>query len=354
MSEAGREARPEETGSEANEQALAEKDREIEGLRQRLHESDKRLAKANENSKRQSRDIKRLTGWIEDLEASFNALLGSRRWKVGNAIGGLGRSGSQAPTAEDSINNVIETFHDWKGDRKPSSDAGSTSSQAAPAEQESAPRRLGPEEPGGIKKVQVGCGPHNLMDDWWNADIRYFPGIDAVMDATAPWPYEDLDFVFGEHFLEHLTLDGGISFLTHAGNSLKPGGTLRLSTPNLDWVLHTHHTPGTTDPGEAVGGALRINRAFHGWGHQFLYSEPMLAHVATEVGFENVSFFSYGESEIPELKNLERHGKFRISDGHQSIVVAELRRGERPISPSQRLTNQIRKEYLKYVNPQAH
>lgn len=346
------------TGLEEAERLLAEREREIEALRQSLYEAEKSLAKANEKSERRAQDIERLTGWIEDLEASFAALLGSRRWKVGNTLGDLGRRGvasERAPTAMDSINSVIQTFQDWKGDRKPGTKAGKEASPAPGIAPEGpASHRLGPMEANGIRKVQVGCGPHNLMEDWWNVDIRAFPGIDAIMDATAPWPYEDLDFVFGEHFLEHLTLNGGIKFLTHAGNSLKPAGIMRLSTPNLDWVLHTHHTPGVTDPGEAVAGALRINRAFHGWGHQFLYSEPMLAHLAEEMGFEGFSFFSYGESDTPELQNLERHGKFRVSDGHRSIVVAELRKGERPIFPSQRLTNEVKREYLKYVNPQAH
>ena len=40
-----------------------------------------------------------------------------------------------------------------------------------------APRR-GPNDPGGIARLHVGCGPKNLMADWWNVDIRSFKGID--------------------------------------------------------------------------------------------------------------------------------------------------------------------------------
>jgi hypothetical protein len=49
-------------------------------------------------------------------------------------------------------------------------------------------RRLGPNTPLGIRKVHVGCGPHAILPDWWNVDIRSFLGIDEVIDATAPWP----------------------------------------------------------------------------------------------------------------------------------------------------------------------
>ena len=73
--------------------------------------------------------------------------------------------------------------------------------------------RLSPQNHNGIKKVQVGCGPHNIMADWWNVDIRPFPGIDQVMDVTKPWPFNGLEYVYGEHFLEHLSLEGAIAFL---------------------------------------------------------------------------------------------------------------------------------------------
>jgi predicted SAM-dependent methyltransferase len=73
----------------------------------------------------------------------------------------------------------------------------------------------------GIKRVHVGCGPHAILPDWWNVDVRKFRGIDDVIDAAEPWPYTDLDFVFAEHFIEHLTLDRGLTLLIiHAGNSL--------------------------------------------------------------------------------------------------------------------------------------
>jgi hypothetical protein len=32
---------------------------------------------------------------------------------------------------------------------------------------------LGPNSPDGIKKVHVGCGPHAIMADWWNAIGRF-------------------------------------------------------------------------------------------------------------------------------------------------------------------------------------
>ncbi len=84
-----------------------------------------------------------------------------------------------------------------------------------------------------MKKVHVGSGPHNLMEGWINVDIRPFKGLDRVLDVTREWPFAEVDYVYGEHFIEHLPLEGAIAFLANAGASLKRGGVLRLTTPNL-------------------------------------------------------------------------------------------------------------------------
>src|SRR5262245_24244666 len=99
-----------------------------------------------------------------------------------------------------------------------------------------APPRLGPRDPGGTRRLHVGCGPRNLMAEWWNVDILTFPGVDEVADVTVPWPWHNLEYVFGEHFLEHLALDDAVKFLTEAAWNLRPGGRIRLSTPGLEWV----------------------------------------------------------------------------------------------------------------------
>jgi predicted SAM-dependent methyltransferase len=209
--------------------------------------------------------------------------------------------------------------------------------------------RRGPSETDGIKRVHVGCGPHNLLETWWNVDVRHFPGVDEVMDATKPWPWIDLDYVYGEHFLEHLGLDEAIHFLEYAGSSLRVGGSIRLSTPNLEWVLKTHFARAFSDERTRILATLRMNRAFHGWGHRFLYSEDMLRFVIMAMSFDSVRFCAYGESDDPELSGLERHGNYFVADTTPSVVIVEARRGEAQIGPSPELTELAEDEFLRYV-----
>ncbi len=210
-------------------------------------------------------------------------------------------------------------------------------------------QRLGPNSPAGIQKVHVGCGPHAILPEWWNVDISNFEGIDEVLDATEPWPYIDLHYVYAEHFLEHLALDEAIRFLVHAGQSLRKGGVLRLSTPNLEWVLHTHFETGAIDSFRKLMQTLRINRAFHGWGHKFLYSAEMLAYILESIGYGSVVACGYGRSAHPHLDNLEQHGKYEVSDGFPSVVIFEATREEWAPAPSQELTDYLDENYLRYV-----
>jgi len=209
--------------------------------------------------------------------------------------------------------------------------------------------RAGPSEKLGIRRVHVGCGPHNLLPDWWNVDLREFPGVDQVMDVTRPWKWSNLDYVYGEHFLEHLPIEAAFKFVQYAGNALHRGGILRLSTPNLEWVMLTHFSREAASSEKRIADTLVTNRAFHGWGHQFLYTKEMLEYLLQEMGFSSVRFFPYGESDTPGLQGLERHGDLDICEGRPSVIVAEAEKGMTPIAPSAALTRLFEETYLSHV-----
>lgn len=211
-------------------------------------------------------------------------------------------------------------------------------------------QRLGPEHPQGIKQVQVGCGPQNLLPDWWNVDIRAFPGIDCVMDVTKPWPFDGLNYVYGEHFLEHLSLEGAVAFLDNVWKSLKAGGVIRLSTPSLEWVLSTHFNLSETNPQRKIDSTFSINRAFHGWGHQFLYSQDFLHSLLNNLGWENVKFYEYGKSEIKAFKGIERHGGYSVANGYPNVWIVEASklktRSDSKVLSYKKL---LEKSYISYI-----
>ena len=200
-----------------------------------------------------------------------------------------------------------------------------------------------------MKKVHVGSGPHNLMEGWINVDIRPFKGLDRVLDVTREWPFAGVDYVYGEHFIEHLPLEGAVAFLTNAGASLKRGGVLRLTTPNLAWVVKTHYClEKQHSVAEKLQQTCATNRAFHGWGHQFLYDKHTLCHILKEVGYQDIVECEYAESRHEPLRDVERHGGFSVADGEPNTLIFEATRsGEMSVPPD--MMDFFRDQYLKYV-----
>jgi predicted SAM-dependent methyltransferase len=172
-------------------------------------------------------------------------------------------------------------------------------------------------------RLHVGCGQEALAG-WVNIDNKQLPGVDRVLDVTRGLPFENASAIYAEHFLEHLSLDQGLAFLAECRRALSDAGILRLSTPNLDWVYLTHYRVGSwADDGQSLLDCLQLNRAFHGWGHQFLYNRVMLAGALRAAGFDRVEFRRYGESDVAELKGLERHETWVDTPELPHVLIAE-------------------------------
>src|SRR5262245_11816611 len=197
--------------------------------------------------------------------------------------------------------------------------------------------RIHPPRPAG-NRLHVGCGQEAIAG-WINVDIRELPGVDRVVDVTQGLPFSDLETIYAEHFLEHLSLEQGLAFLRECRRALSEEGVLRLSTPNLDWVYATHYRPErwSTDR-ESLTDCMQLNRAFRGWGHQFLYNRPTLVAALSSAGFSGITFHRYGESARPDLANLERHETWQDSVDLPHVLIAQASgRADRPPFPEELL-----------------
>ena len=194
------------------------------------------------------------------------------------------------------------------------------------------------------RRLHVGAGRMRL-EGWTNVDLQALPGVDVVADVTRGLRFRDVEAVFAEHFLEHLPVDAAIDFLLETHRVLVPGGWMRLSTPNLDWVWSTHYRL-DAEPEEKRDAAVRLNRAFHGWEHRFLWNREMLAEALGACGFDPVRFCRYGESELPVFQGLERHETYGDVPELPHVIIAEAARGDpRPVELTA-LRELIQREFL--------
>ncbi len=197
--------------------------------------------------------------------------------------------------------------------------------------------------------LHIGCGEQRLAG-WVNIDRQALPGVDRVLDVTRGLPFEGASAVFAEHFLEHLPLDHALAFLREAHRALAPGGWLRLSTPNLDWVLATQY-PAAARASDAAVGALRLNRAFYAWSHRFLWNRALLEETLRAVGFDALCWCRWGESERPLLRGLERHATDPDSLELPHVLIVEARKGAAALERFAALRARFAETFLDTVRP---
>ncbi len=191
-------------------------------------------------------------------------------------------------------------------------------------------------------KLHIGCGPV-LHPGWFNLDVSPPEGA-LFLDARLPLPLPDdsVHTIFHEHFLEHLTLEQGFSFLSECARVLEPNGWMRLSTPDLELIIATYldRNPfvSRTDAlirharlrkmSGPLTAAMLFNDKMHLWNHRFIYDRETLWHQLTDAGFQEIRVERFGESRQLELQGLERHADVAWMKVAEPLIV-EARRGPR-------------------------
>lgn len=174
--------------------------------------------------------------------------------------------------------------------------------------------------------LNLGCGPDRRAD-WLNADLGLTG--DIHLDAARRFPFHDdwFSMVFTEHMLEHLSEEAAANCLRECFRVLQPGGTLRLSTPDLGYIVgkylardvaHRQETaavsPWKYDTGTQPTAAQALNDGFYLWEHRHLYDAEDLRRVLEAAGFVDVDVQEAGEpGEGPESR---KHGSL-VAEGRK-------------------------------------
>lgn len=158
-------------------------------------------------------------------------------------------------------------------------------------------------------KLHLGCGYH-IMPGWVNIDIDSIVA-DVHLDLRNPIPYSDKSilYIFSEHFIEHLSIEEARIFLRECYRVLVPKGVLRVTTPNLKFLVE-HYLSEDLSSWKDVGwmpqtACQMVNEGMTLWGHKFLYDQPEIEKLFLSVGFSSVTFCSWGHSDHYHLCNLE-------------------------------------------------
>jgi len=154
----------------------------------------------------------------------------------------------------------------------------------------------------GVKLLNLGGGS-NTIEGALTADLD--PRADTYMDLAKRLPFDDgsIDLIFTEEFIEHIPKASAAIMLRECARVLKPGGVLRIATPDLDWL-----SAGILDGSVPCD---LVNDSFYGHGHRYLYSRAEMAKAVREAGFSDVRHSTYKDP-ASKLGYLDSHAdRFR-------------------------------------------
>ena len=152
---------------------------------------------------------------------------------------------------------------------------------------------------------------------WFVTNYRVF--CRNYLDATRPFAKEEsVELIYADNVIEHLSQSSGKDLIKNAYSSLIQGGRIRLATPNCEEIVRAYIK-------EDFGKVSQMNLDFesHGiplldpidmlhvtftaFGHHKgrIYDPRTISLLLYETGFKKIDFFKPGESNTPDLMNLE-------------------------------------------------
>lgn len=174
-----------------------------------------------------------------------------------------------------------------------------------------------------VTKLHLGCGK-NILDSWLNADL--IPSKRSIyLDVKKPFRLNNnsFDYIFFEHLIEHLEYEKGLKLLRECFRILKPSGRIRISTPDLRFLIKLYNPQKSKLQKKYISWAVNqflpsigicedafvINNFFQNWGHKFIYDFKVLKNELEKIGFVKVVRCNVGKSSNPNFQNIEKHGK---------------------------------------------
>ena len=177
------------------------------------------------------------------------------------------------------------------------------------------------------RKLHLGAGP-NIINGWFNTDVELKGKGVYFLDVSRRFPIQDqtFDYILSEHLIEHFTYQDGLCILKECYRVLKPGGTIRIATPDIDKIISLRtkeknelqnryikwHIDNFLPGMDAYNDCFVINNAFRGWAHQFIYDEGTLRNSMHKAGFVEIRRYNPGESDDETFTGIEWRAKDEV------------------------------------------
>lgn len=164
-------------------------------------------------------------------------------------------------------------------------------------------------------KLNLGSGYYKLQG-WINVDLDAISRPDVVADLSKGLPFADstADFMHTEDFIDQLPLPEAMRFLVECRRILKPGGVIRVLTPDVEKLAQLYlqqpdrllwfWRQAVSTPLVLGTAAEVFNLGMRIAGHTFLYDAETFSRMAETCGFI-AQKVTYRQSSYEDLRGLD-------------------------------------------------
>lgn len=160
-------------------------------------------------------------------------------------------------------------------------------------------------------KLNIGCGEKKFKG-WINVDLGLNSDLNIDVRDGLPFKDNSVDFIYNEHFLEHLSFNECYKVLLEFYRCLKKDGVVRMALPDLDYIIKKYNQDWKNQDWLSwsrykfikTRGQM-INFSIRGSNHKYLYNQEDLRNQLIKVNFKEIICCDFNKSHYKELCNLE-------------------------------------------------
>ena len=161
-------------------------------------------------------------------------------------------------------------------------------------------------------KVHLGCGKRNFGPDWYHIDGTKFDHVDSFDIVHLPFKDDSMDLLYASHVIAYFDRTEVIDLFKEWNRVLKPGGILRVATPNFDQMAYLYiEKDMTLDKfvGPLYGKMEMDGKTIY---HKTVYDEDSLCETFLKSGFVSPRYWYWEEVD---------HG---IHDDHSQAYIPHM------------------------------
>ena len=145
-------------------------------------------------------------------------------------------------------------------------------------------------------KLHLGCGKRDFGPDWVHIDAADFPHITYKSVTRLPYKDKTVDVIYASHLIAYFDRDEIIKVFNEWHRVLKPGGLLRIATPDFYFMSKLYYES-RINLRQILGpmyGKMDIGIDIY---HKTVYDFPSLQTTLNLCGFKNVQRYNHEKTE---------------------------------------------------------